>query len=228
MCTSQSIKYAERDMPEIVKMLGKGSIYIDVLGCTFLESCHNPEHPQGKRNDVESRRRLLEYIKSVVGSVATEGIPPDYMANIVDLGAFAGIYLGYFASPAIEEIPKPVPLWQLVYHDSVLSYTSEDAYGIYGSEYILYCALFGMLPTQFDETSKKLSFELREAYRSEMLSHEFLEPMSIKNEDDCFFSAGVQKTKYSNGTVVVANFNETPYEYEGRLIKERDFLIINK
>ena len=229
MCSSQSFKFAQRDMPLIAEMLGRGSIYIDVVGCTSLDSCHNPAHPQGKKGDAASRVKLLQYIKNIMGSVATEGSPADYLARTVDLGAFCGLFMNFAITPGMKNIPKPIPLWQLVYHDSVLGYISEDTYGIYGQEYILYCALYGMLPTQFDEVSKKLSFELREAYKAEMLSHEFLTPCEIsRSEDGCYHLTGVQKSEFSDGTIVIANFSETPFSYKGREVKGRDFLILNK
>jgi hypothetical protein len=86
-----------------------------------------------------------------------------------------------------------------------------------------------MLPTQFDKVSKKLSYELRESYTAEMLSHEFLEHVSVKRGDDgSYRTSGVAKTVFSNGTVVVANFNEKTYYYEGRKVNARDFIILNK
>lgn len=227
MCSSQSMAFAQRDIPQIVDMLGKGSIYIDVAGCVPLRSCHNPTHPQGRKQDAEGRHALLNYVKNMIGSVATEGYPADYLADVVDLGAFCGIYLNG-AKHGTDPLFLPVPFWQLVYHDSVLNYTSESTFGAYGSEYILYVALFGLLPTQFDKTSKKLSYELRSAYKSEMLSHELLEHVSVtRAADGTYRTSGAAKTVFADGTVVVANFNEKDYFYDGHKIKGRDFIILN-
>ena len=228
MCTSQSHKYLERDIPHLAEMLGKGSIYIDVLGCAKLESCHNPVHPQGKREDVASRRSMFKFIKQHMGSVATEGTPGDCYADIVDLGAYCYYHMTA-STPMTEPIPVPIPLWQLVYHDSLLNYTSESTFKAYGSEYILHAALYALLPTQFDEVSKKLSFELRETYKAEMLSHEFLEKVTVKRDAaGCFWSDGVAKTTFSDGTSVIANFKKETYKYNEQVIPARDFIIIKK
>ncbi len=225
MCTSQSSKYLTRDIPHLAEMLGKGSIYIDVLGCAKLESCHNPSHPQGKREDVASRRTILKFIKQHMGSVATEGTPGDCYADIVDLGAYCYYHMTA-SNPLTEPIPVPIPLWQLVYHDSLLNYTSESTFKAYGSEYILYMALYALLPTQFDDVSKKLSLELRDTYKAEMISHEFIEKVNVKRDSNgCFWSDGVAKTVFSDGTNVIANFRKTSYEYKGQLIPARDFII---
>lgn len=228
MCTSQSSKYLERDIPRLAEMLGKGSIYIDVLGCAKLESCHSPSHPQGKREDVASRREMFKFIKKHMGSVATEGTPGDCYADVVDLGAYCYYHMTA-CNPLTEPIPIPIPLWQLVYHDSLLNYTSESTFKAHGSEYILHVALYGLLPTQFDEVSKKLSFELRETYKAEMLSHKFLEKFAVERDSaGCFWSDGVAKTVFSDGTSVIANFKKTPYEYDGQIIPARDFIITKR
>ncbi|MDD5598526.1 MAG: hypothetical protein PHV82_11320 [Victivallaceae bacterium] len=89
-----------------------------------------------------------------MGSVATETAPSDYLNEVVDLGAFGGIH-----SQTVNAgtSPCPVPLYQLVYHDSVLNYTSESTYNFYGSEYLLYVALYGLLPFSLEPVSLRLS-----------------------------------------------------------------------
>ncbi|MFA6715327.1 MAG: DUF5696 domain-containing protein [Victivallaceae bacterium] len=219
------LKYIERDIPRIREMLGRGSIYIDVLGCVAPLECYHKNHPMGRRTDAARRKELLQYIKNEIGSVATETAPSDYLNEIVDLGAFGGIHfqgVNVGTSPCLV----PVPLYQLVYHDSVLNYTVESAYNFYGSEYLLYVALYGLLPFSLEPISLKLSKELREAYKSEMVSHEFLEKAVVKrDEESCFWTGGVQKTVFSDGTEVIANFNDTPYCYDNEKIEARNFLI---
>ncbi|MBN2308492.1 MAG: hypothetical protein JXR94_05945 [Candidatus Hydrogenedentes bacterium] len=227
ICTANGIKYAERDMPRVADMLGRGSIYIDVLGCVGLQACHHEAHPQGRCGDVAMRRRILQFIKDTMGSVATEGTPMDCLCDIVDLGAYC--YYHYVGGP-IQMTPRPVPVpfWQLVYHDSVLNYTSESTFSAYGSEYILYVALYGLLPTQLDAVSRQLSINLREAYRSEMVRHEFLvEPTVTRDAAGCCWTEGVARTEFGDGTQVVANFMQQPYECEGSgPIPARSFVIV--
>jgi len=113
-----------------------------------------------------------------------------------------------------------------VYHDSVLNYTHEGYFPFYGSEYVLYVALYGLLPYGLDDTSLRLSQGLRSAYTAAMEACEHLTPISVRqDEDGCFWTSGVQRTRFGDGTVVVANFNDEPYEYAGRTIAARDFLI---
>lgn len=225
LCGHEQMKYAKRDIPQIVKMLGKGSIYVDVIGLYPFQSCHHPEHCMTKREDAQLRRELMKYIKKEVGSLALEGAPSDYFADIADLGAYCSIFINHI-KPACKKIPVPVPFWQLVYHDSVLNYTCESAYKVYGSEYLLYVALYGMLPTQLDDAGKRLSLGLRSAYTAEMTNHEFIEAVSINfNKDGSFHTSGVAKTSFSDGTEVLANFNNKEYNYHGKIIPARDYII---
>ncbi len=225
MCGTPAIKYAERDLPHIAEMTGKGSIYIDVIGCVPFHTCYSPEHPQSERQHMENRRIVMKIAKRNFGSFATENAPADFCADIVDLGAYAPF------TRKLVDLPgsRPIPLWQLVYHDSVLGYAGEGHCGFCGRDYLAMCALYGLLPTQFDDTSKKLSFELREAYKAEMLSHEFLTQVEIflSKGGSCHLS-GAQKTEFSNGTIVIANFNDAPFSYKGYEVEGHDFIILNQ
>ncbi len=199
MCGANALKYAERDLPRIAGMTGRGSIYLDVLGLVQPFACWHSEHPQTQSGDLEFRRKILNLARRCFGSVATEGAPADFCADLVDVGAF------YFFTQKIHPgfiVPLPVPLWQLVYHDSVLGYTGEGLCGYSGGDYLAMTALYGMLPTQFDETSRKMSLELRSVYRAEMLSHEFLRERS-----------DAARAVFSDGTEVIANTGDTEICY---------------
>ena len=214
LCTKQAMKYARRDVPQIVKMVGRGGVYIDVFGCSALHRCHHPEHPMSRHDDANERRNVLGYIASQYGSVTTEGGPVDFLADIVNLGAFAGYAIS--AHGAGGEPPIPIPFWQLVFHDSILSYSSEGAYGPIGKEYITYSFLYGMLPTGFDAESLRLSKELRKAFTSEMIRHEIVGDVAI--EDRAWPGPGVirgtMKTTFADGTAVIAHFAGLQSSYE--------------
>lgn len=226
LCGEKILKYARRDIPKIAAMLGKGGIYVDVIGQFALFECRNPGHPLGKRECAVKYRELMRFIKDQMGSLATEGAPSDQCADIVDLGAYCSFFL-WPANRTNAPVPLPVPFWQLVYHDSVLNYTAEGAFRVHGADYLLLAALYGMLPTQLDDAAKRLSFGLRSAYKAEMLSHEFLEPFSASwTEDGCLRCDGVAKTVFSDGTTVVANFKDSAFVCEGTTVPPRDYVII--
>lgn len=219
LCSDFSLEYAERDLPRIAELTGRGSIYLDVFGSAVPLSCFHPEHRHGQREDYASRRKVLKLAKQIFGSVATEQSPHEYCADIVDLGAFCpvgGTFLPQCRLPLI-----PVPLWQLVFHDSVLNYTADsESYGIGEGEYPAYCALYALLPTGFDAESLKQSREMRGTFTAEMLRHEFL----TEPEFDGRRLHAVARTVFSDGTVVTANIGCTPFTLKnGRTLKTNEF-----
>lgn len=225
VCPEVCMKYAARDIPKLVEMLGKGSIYIDVMGCTRFLECYDAKHPMGRKDDMEARKKFFRYVREQIGSLATEGCPSDCMNDIVDLGAFCYLHC-VNVNPQTNPYPIPVPFWQLVYHDSILNYTSESTFRFYNSEYLLYVALYGLLPFSLEPISLKLSKEFRTAYQAEMLSYEFLEKLTVsRDEKGCFWTSGVAKSVFSDGTEVIANFNDVPYNYKGVEVPAKNFII---
>lgn len=209
LCSATAMKYARRDIPRIVELLGRGSIYTDVYGCTKLNRCYDARHPMSEHEELEFRREVMRYQAEQFGTVATEGTPSDFFADTVHLGAFTSIWPLCSNSIDLAEPALPIPLWQLVYHDSVLNYTCEAAYGPQGSAYLAFQALYNLLPSGFDEKSLELSKKLRRTYTCEMLSHEFVgEVRSFKDPDGLAAIAGKVRTSFADGTVVEAEFHD--------------------
>ena len=187
ICGRETLKYAKRDLPHIGRMCGRGAIYLDVQGCTELNNCYHPDHPGNKREDARWRLETFREAKKHIGAVATEGAPHEFAVQDIDLGAYPPIRRET-ASNA-----RPVPFFQLVYHDSVYSFCGQGVSGVHGAEYVNRVALYGMLPWDFGEDSLRISRELRQACTAEMLSHEFC-------------SATLERTVFADGTEVFANF----------------------
>jgi len=222
ICPLEAGRFLERDLPRVAAMLGRGSIYIDVFGNLPLHECFDERHPLTRSEDACQRKRLLEQAKEYIGSIATECWPFDFLADTVDLGAFFPIHAPYLFEDI--ELPLPLPLYQLVYHDSVLNYTTESIYGYYGTEYLLYAALYNLLPFSLEDISLKLSRELRDTYKAEMVEHRFLtENRARVTKNKGYQTRGVQQTVYSDGMEVVANFGSEGYLYGKEEIKARSF-----
>ncbi len=110
-----------------------------------------------------------------------------------------------------------------------MNFFGEGYTSVHGSEYRLYQALYTLLPTSFDDHAKRISLGLRSAYTSTMLDFEDIVPRKVSIEKDgSLCTSGVAGSVYSDGTVVVANFNEHPFTYEDKVIPARDFIIEHK
>lgn len=228
LCSILGLENAKRDLPRVADITGPGCIYIDVFANVPLKSCRSDIHPASKKDNLENNRGIAKTAQANVGALAVEGCGTDMYADVVDIGAYGGLHFGGFPVRADGPVPVPVPMWQMVYHDSVMNYFGEGYSPVHGSEYQLYQALYTLLPTGFDEHSKRLSFDLRTAYTEQMLDFEELEHRSVTIEPDgSLRTSGVARSVYADGTEVVANFNDEPYTYGDKVIPARSY-IINK
>ena len=193
ICGECTQKYADRDLPHIAEMCGRGAIFLDVQGGVLLRNCYHPDHPGSKRDDAEWRLETFRKAKKYFGAVGTEGAPHEFAVPDIDLGAYPVI------SKSNSPNVRPIPLFQLVYHDSLYSFCGQGVSGVYGREYVNYEALYGMLPWDFGPDSLRISRELRDSCTAEMLTHEFL-------------SETLQRTCFSDGVRVLANFGSKEEE----------------
>ena len=226
LCSANGLKYAEKDIPRLADISGEVCIYIDVFAGIPLETCRSPLHPLTKRENLENNRKICKLAKTHIGALAVEGCGTDLYADLIDIGAYGRLHFAGFPPRADGPMPVPVPMWQMVYHDCVLNYFGEGYTSVHGREYQLYQALYTLLPTSFDEHSKRISFDLRSAYTAQMVNFEELIPRKVSLEDDGSISTdGVARSVYSDGTEVVVNFTNQPYIYNNKTIPARDYII---
>jgi hypothetical protein len=155
-----------------------------------LNNCYHPDHPGSKRDDAQWRLETFREAKKHIGAVATEGAPHEFAVQDIDLGAYPLIKRANATTNA-----KPIPFFQLVYHDSLYTFCGQGVSGVHGTEYINRVALYCMLPWDFGKDSLRISKELRETCAAEIVSHEFCSPT-------------LEHTTFSDGTEVYANFGD--------------------
>lgn len=134
-------------------------------------------------------------------------------------------YLAY----SINEYTR-VPLYELVYHDAVVTSWRWEDCNHHNPEIWwkkdLFNILYGNAPlwsidqdrwedysVTFVESYKKVCSWLQEICYDEMVSHRFVST-----------DRKVQETLFSSGKRAVVNFGDTPYSYEGHTVKPRDFI----
>lgn len=125
-----------------------------------------------------------------------------------------------------------VPLFELVYHDAVVtSWRWEDANHHYPELWWkkdLYNILYGTAPLWSIDSPRWEAFEktfissyetvcpwLERIAYDELLNHEYV------TED-----GRIQRSDFSSGVSVVVNFSDYDYDYEGRSVKARSFVIL--
>ena len=227
ICSAESLKFAQRDIPRIAEMVGKGSLYVDVMGGkTPLYECFDGAHPMTRQTDAALREDVFRLAKRYFGTVATESTPKGFLAGVVDMGAFIRVHFFDYSFGGSQR-PIPIPLFQLVYHDSVLNFLTESRQMFYSDEYLLYVALYNTLPFSLENMSKYLSFALRETYVSEMIEHQFMsDSRVVASTDGTYWTNGVQKTLFEDGTTIIANFSGEEFAYQNNTIKAREFAVL--
>ncbi len=244
VCGRYRLENARKDLLRRKEATGAGCIYVDIEGCGCRE-CFHPKHPATRAEDTEYRRAILGCAKDIFGAVATESLPTDTVSDIVDIGAYFNYYPYNLRDDYYDPVngPKmlssslgipiiPVPLYQLIYHDSVMNISSggwiEHWFDTYPIEQ-LHLPLLGMMPDDFSNRSFLITTKMRETAYYEMLTHEFLTgPEIVIDGKGLYHTKDVQRSVFADGTVVIVNFSDHPYRYNREVINPQDFIILKE
>lgn len=217
--------------------------FIDVAAAAELMEDYHPQHTFDRRQDLAQRRALFQRMREYGLVLGTEH-GNDWAADLVEYfeGTMSGPFwwsswpAGYLDRPTRDQLSDQylkygmgyghrIPLWELVYHDCVLStwYWGDTAGLLYeaapelADRKDLYNILYGTTPLFWmDGTGYRYPDEVHRMLRTfhdtcplhkvvafeQMTNHEFLSP-----------DGSMQRTTFSNGTTVVVNFADTPQQY---------------
>lgn len=187
--------------------------YLDVFAIVPLEESFQAAHPVTRSDCARYRRECFDLLRAR-GYVVSSEEPADYCIDAIDLlhhGPYPTSPKGY--GPG-EGIGIAVPLFNLVYHDSVLTpwYPTEDGgWGIpNGDSGALHCILNAGLPYVGGgypearlEMVKAILPIAKRLNTKEMVNHEFLDA-----------SRRIQRTTFSDGTRVTVDFEKKTYDVE--------------
>ena len=166
-------------------------IYIDVIGYVPPDEDFNPEHPTTRGEGMRDQAAMLTWARQNLGVTATEA-GSDWVIPYVDIVNQSG------------SVGKcvPVPLYQLVYHDAVI--TSYGAGRSGGDKNLLLGLLCGGVPelpiteNPSDPAAslvKRMAALHKRVGLLEMTSHEFLDPRQER-----------ERTTFSDGTTVTVDW----------------------
>lgn len=159
--------------------------YLDVFGYVPPDEDFNPEHPSTRTDGLNDRIKCYNWSRNNLGFVGTE-TACDWTIPYVD-----------FSSPLSAKNGITVPLWDLVYHDAILTpYNPDDLRG-------LLCG--GMPQVSFrkgiDAQTIKLLDRISELNKRvallEMTKHEFLDPNYRK-----------ERSTFADGTTVTVDWDK--------------------
>ena len=226
ICSPWGLRYAQRNIPLIMEDIPLSAYFADTLA-TIQYECYDEEHPLTRADDRRYKEKLLEYLTGLglVNGSSTAvywSTPASHLGEGIQDLSTAGV-------PGIH-----VPMFSLVYHDSIVSYWHQsDPYnrGEMHAKYlfdILYgypgnwTFIGGEEINGYEENREELKARYRipsDLHRrvglEEMVDHRFM------TEDHL-----VQRTEFGSGTTVYVNFGQSEYTTpEGEAIEPKGYLI---
>ena len=237
ICSVRGLERAKKNIPRELKKNPYTARFIDTTTSTPWRECYNPAHPITRSEDLKNKMALLGFCSNELGLVTGsedgvdvavpyadyfEGMMSPGFARLPDSGRNVGT-VKYM--PPTEEFLRfqvgeqyRIPLWELVFHDAVVStwYWGDSSNRIPEVWWRrdLFNILYGNMPLwairdwdhwkeikdKFVKSYQNVSPVFEKVGWEEMLSHRFV-------TDD----RAVQETVFGNGVKIMVNFGETAY-----------------
>jgi hypothetical protein len=212
LCAQFALGYVQRNITEILRNgIDLQGAYLDVFTAIVPDECYHPMHSMTRRECIEYWKSCFNYIRSK-GMVVSSEEPIDWAVPHIDLVHHAPYMNGYGI---------PVPLFNLVYHDCIVTpwftekatkrvapYFGKDSGFLHGLLNGGPGYLTWSYPENVDldfseaemEQCRIISGLFQKVGYEEMLSHEFLKDDYRK-----------QRTTFSNGIIVEVDFDTDNY-----------------
>ncbi|MBC8128614.1 MAG: carbohydrate binding domain-containing protein [Gloeobacteraceae cyanobacterium ES-bin-144] len=250
LCDKRAPDYARKRIPAELITHPYRSRFIDTTTASPWRECYHPDHPMTRTESKLWKMKLLDYIsrdnKLVTGcETGHDAAVPflHYFEGMMSLGPYRVPDSGRDMQRIWTEIPEPVekfqlghayrlPLWELVYHECVVS---QWYWGDYNNKLPalwdkrdLFNVLYSTPPMfMFDRRLwEKNKERFAQSYRntcpfvrslgySEMTDHRFLTA-----------DRSVQQTIFSNKTIITVNFGSSAFKLpDGTMLEAMGFLV---
>jgi hypothetical protein len=235
LCDKQALKHARRRVLVELKTHPYRCRFIDTTTASPWRECYHPDHPMTRSDSRHWKMELLRYMsgqmKLVTGSeTGHDAAVPyvHYFEGMLSLGPYRIPDAGRNMRKIWDEVPEQItkfqvghkyrlPLWELVYHDCVVSqwywgdynnklpavWHKRDLFNIlYGTPpmFMFNRKLWEQDKKRFAQSYKNVCSVARAVGYAEMTDHRFL--TSDRN---------VQRTKFASGVTVTVNFGNKSY-----------------
>ncbi|WP_300597467.1 DUF5696 domain-containing protein [Niabella sp.] len=159
--------------------------YLDVFGYVPPDEDFNPQNRLSRTDAMNERIKLYRWAKAHLGIVGTE-TACDWTVPFVD-----------FSSPLKARSGITVPLWDLVYHDAILTtYNPGDLYGLLNAGLPQLGRDFDAGPEALAQVKRMSALNKRLAFAA-MTNHEFLNKEFTK-----------ERTTFSDGTTITVDWDK--------------------
>ena len=208
-----------------------GPLHIDVTSAITPYPCFNLNHPCTRKDCAFYMNQIGLLSRGFFGGFTSEA-GCDQVANTLDYVLYANTWTMSSATRGRTVLEDyTVPLWQIAYHGIIMSnpfFESLDYWrgGRKNNEARLKAVEFGARMScygafdSFQPTDNQKLALLKEAYDDYMqlqyLQYEFM-------EDHRKLADGVFRIRYSDGSVIVVNYTDKPFEYKKGVVAAKDY-----
>ncbi len=237
-------RFPDKDFPRLKDLGFRGLHYIDVYSTVNPRTCYSKDHPLTKEGFAVWTKKIMAKAQKDFGGFASEG-GFDYCISNLDFALYISFNKPGAKLPAL--VDRHVPIWQLVYNGIVLNnpYTHTTNYTIKDSIARLKLIEFGGRPHFYfyskflttgnnwmgdaditcdtDDDLVKNVQKIKEGYdefeKLRWLQFEFM-------DDHQQIAENVFKTVFSDGTMIITNYNEKPFMFKGQKVNPMNYIVI--
>ena len=131
-CSREALEIAARpqNLPGVLKLFAPNLYFIDTTFASPPYECFDPKHPVSPVEDVQNKIRLSDYARGLFGLFGSEEgkewavSHADYFEGLLNHKTRARAPLDAQKEPSASQIV--IPLFELVYGDSILIYSHQD------------------------------------------------------------------------------------------------------
>jgi hypothetical protein len=245
-CSIRQLELMKDLVPPLVREHGYEAIFLDVVTASAPRECYSKDHPLDRLQDQQKKIEILKYVRDlglVVGSEDGSAWATPYLEY------FEGMAMprrfGYIKGVTINNWPQKfdlddeymnvelgekvrAPLWDLVFHDSVVStwrwnftpdrYSDPKWWNKHDLMYIIGgdMPIFPISLQSFAASGDRVA----ETYRDVCEWNAKIAWDELVDHQDLTADRSVQESRFSSGWAVTVNFSETrPYEGGGTVLK---------
>lgn len=142
VCSQESIKLAQRpqNLPAVKELTQANSYFVDTTFAAGLFECYDPHHPLQKPDDMRCKQELCDYGRGVFGIFGSEDGREWAVAHADFFEGLTGVSGGYFHNKKLlpETGGSSVPLFEMVFRDTIALYGKYGYNIMKSAEYVLY------------------------------------------------------------------------------------------
>lgn len=248
LCPRAALKQAEENLPRIRALGFEGLHYIDVLSIVQPRACFDPKHTVNRTECVAIWRRIAALSQKLFGGFASEG-GCDFLAHELDFALYAG-FSAFTAKPLLFQ-DALVPLWEIVYHGSILycpstelvnAALSEKKFQLklieYGGRPVLYFYARFVTPTGsrgnwmgkgdlLCATDAELEVAVSKIKETYDLYREVCPLQYAFMEEHKMLTPEVAAIRYSDNHTVIVNYGSAPFQYQNTFVPAEDFRVFS-